>query len=251
MKVLITGATAGIGAACAERFAAEGCDLVLTGRRKEKLEALADQLHQNHQVEVLPLSFDVRDRAAVNENLGQLPEAWQSLDVLINNAGLALGKSAIQDGDPDDWDTMIDTNVKGLLYVSKAIMPMMIARKQGHIINIASLAGKEVYPGGNVYCASKFAVDAISKAQRIDLLPHKIKVTNLAPGLVETEFSIVRFKGDEDKAAKVYEDIEVLVGEDIADIAWYAASLPKHVCLNDIVVTCTAQANSYLVHRGT
>lgn len=247
--VLITGATSGIGQACAIRFAKAGHRLILCGRRVERLEQLKAQLQSQYQNDILLLSFDVRVRSEVVTSFENLNKDWQDIDILINNAGLASGLEAIQDGNMDDWDLMIDTNVKGLLYVSKAVMPLMIARKKGHIINIDSTAGKEVYPNGNVYCASKHAVDAISKSMRIDLVSHGIKVTNLCPGMVETEFSIVRFHGDAEKASKVYNGFDVLKAEDVADTLYYVSTLPKHVCINDLVITCTAQANSTTVHK--
>lgn len=248
--ILVTGATSGFGKAIAEKFAAAAWNVIITGRRKDKLEAYADTLRNQYKVEVLPLVFDVQNREATTTQLQQLPANWQQIDVLVNNAGLALGRDTFDSASMDDWDTMIDTNVKGLLYVSKAIIPYMIKQGKGHIINIGSTAGKEVYPAGNVYCATKHAVDAISKAQRIDLLPHKIKVTSVHPGAAETEFSDVRFKGDKDKAKAVYEGYEPLHAPDIADIVYYAATLPAHVCINDLVVTCTAQANSFFTHKS-
>ncbi|MEO0895171.1 MAG: SDR family oxidoreductase [Bacteroidota bacterium] len=243
--VLITGATAGIGEATAEIFAAQQHRLILTGRRVEKLEALKNRLD----TEVLTLAFDVRDQQLVQQTIDQLPAEWKDIDILVNNAGLAVGKGPIQEGLIDDWERMLDTNVKGLLYITRAVSPGMIARKTGHIINVASIAGKEVYPGGNVYCASKHAADALSKAMRIDMLPYGIKVTNVAPGLVETEFSIVRFKGDTDKADNVYKGMDPLTGKDVADVIWYVANTPAHVTINDIVVMPTAQASSHHVHR--
>ncbi|MBN9298990.1 MAG: SDR family NAD(P)-dependent oxidoreductase [Filimonas sp.] len=248
--ILVTGATSGFGQAIARTFAAAGWKCIITGRRKEQLQQFAEELRQAHKTEVLSLSFDVRDRNAVEQNLATLPAEWQAVDVLVNNAGLALGRDPFDEASLDDWDTMIDTNVKGLLYASKAIIPFMKKNKRGHIINIGSTAGKEVYPNGNVYCATKHAVDAISKSQRIDLLPHQIKVTAIHPGAADTEFSSVRFKGNEDKAKAVYEGYEPLHAEDVANIAFYCATLPAHVCINDLVVTCTAQANSFILHKS-
>jgi NADP-dependent 3-hydroxy acid dehydrogenase YdfG len=248
--ILVTGATSGFGKAIATTFAANGWNCIITGRRKERLQELSDALTATYAIEVLPLCFDVQNREDVKEQLSALPEEWQQIDVLVNNAGLALGRDTFDAASLDDWDTMIDTNVKGLLYVSKAILPYMIGRSKGHIINIGSIAGKEVYPNGNVYCATKQAVDAISKAQRIDLLPHHIKVTAIHPGAAETEFSLVRFKGDEDKAGVVYDGYEALQAADVANITYYCATLPPHVCINDLVVTCTAQANSFFTHKG-
>jgi len=252
--ILITGATSGFGESTARRFTAEGWRVIITGRRKERLEALRKELEGLHgKVEgpaiIHPLHFDVRDSAAVEAALASLPQEWKHIDVLMNNAGLAAGFDTIQDGNLDDWNAMLDTNVKGLLHMSRAVIPGMIARGKGHIINIGSVAGKEVYPKGNVYCASKHAVDALTKAMRQDLLPHGIKVTQIAPGLAETEFSQVRFQGDAQKAKQVYLGMEPLRGDDIADLVWFAATRPPHVCINDLVVTPTAQASSTLVHR--
>ena len=247
--ILITGATSGFGKAIAETFAAAKWNCIITGRRKDRLEALADTLRIHHGIEVLPLAFDVQNRQEVFDALSNLPEAWQSVDVLVNNAGLALGRDSFENADLNDWETMIDTNVKGLLYVTKAMLPYMTDRKKGHIINLGSTAAKEVYQEGNAYCASKHAVDAISRAMRVDLLPHKIKVTAIHPGAAETEFSMVRFKGDETKAKQVYEGFEPLRAQDIADIIYYAATLPNHVCINDLVVTCLAQANSFYFQK--
>ena len=247
---IITGATSGIGEATAILFAKNRFNLILTGRRVEKLEKLAKELIRKHNVEILTLAFDIRNFDEVKKYLGALSSQWNSIDVLVNNAGLAAGTSRIQDGDIADWDNMLDTNVKGLLYVSKMIMPLMIARKQGHIINIASIAGKEVYLKGNVYCASKHAVDAISKSMRIDLLPHNVKITNIAPGMAETEFSVVRYKGDQDKAAAVYENMTPLVAHDIAEVILFSVNRPAHVTLNDIIIMPTAQANtSHLIRE--
>jgi len=247
--VLITGATSGIGKACAEKFAASGYDIIITGRRKDRLEEIQSALQQQYSIRVLPLCFDVQDKEAVFSSMAQLPADWQTIDVLINNAGLALGRDSFEDADMQDWETMLDTNVHGLLYMSHAVLPFMIARKKGHIINIGSVAGKDVYEKGNVYCASKFAVDAISKSQRIDLLKHRIKVTAIHPGAVETEFSLVRFKGEAAKASATYDGFTPLTGADIADSIYYCASLPPHVCINDLVITCTAQANSIYIYK--
>jgi NADP-dependent 3-hydroxy acid dehydrogenase YdfG len=247
--ILVTGATSGFGKAIAEKFAAAGWNCILTGRRADRLNSIAADLKSRFGVEVLPLQLDVQHRQAVTEQLTQLPAQWQAIDVLVNNAGLALGREPFNQASLDDWDTMIDTNVKGLLYVSKAIVPFMIQHKKGHIINIGSTAGKEVYPNGNVYCATKHAVGAISEAQRIDLLPYGIKVTAVHPGAAETEFSTVRFKGNQAKADEVYKGFEPLHAEDIADTVFYCAGLPPHVCINDLVITCTAQANSFFTHK--
>lgn len=249
MIALITGATSGIGKASSEIFARNGYDLIITGRRKDRLEKSSNELKNKFKVKVLPLNFDVRQWKEVEKNLASLKKEWQKIDVLLNNAGLASGLSSIQDGSIDDWETMIDTNVKGLLYVTRHIAPLMIENGKGHIINVASLAGKQTYPKGNVYCATKFAVDALSQCMRIDMIEHGIRVTNIAPGLVETEFSLVRFKGDADRAKKTYEKFNPLTAEDIAEIIYWTASRPAHVNINDVVITPTAQANAYLVHR--
>jgi 3-hydroxy acid dehydrogenase / malonic semialdehyde reductase len=247
--VLITGATAGFGKACAEKFSANGYHVIITGRRQERLDELQQQLQEQYSIRALPLSFDVRDKEAVFSALGSLPAGWQDIDVLVNNAGLALGRDYFDEADLDDWETMLDTNVKGLLYVSRAVLPLMKASGKGHIINIGSTAGKEVYEKGNVYCASKYAVNAISQSMRIDLLRHGIKVTTVNPGAAETEFSLVRFKGDAELAASVYKGFRPLSGQDVAEVVFYCASLPPHMCINDLVVTSTAQANSFYFNR--
>jgi 3-hydroxy acid dehydrogenase/malonic semialdehyde reductase len=247
--ILITGASAGLGKATAEKFAAGGWNLILTARRKDQLEKVATDIEKKYGVKTLSLVFDVQDKKAVFEHLGNLPAEWQAINVLLNNAGLALGRDPFEEANLEDWETMIDTNVKGLLYASKAVMPFIIAQK-GHIINIGSTAGKEVYKDGNVYCATKHAVDAISKAQRIDLLQHQVKVTAVHPGAVETDFSLVRFKGDTTKASAVYAGYTPLKAEDIADTIWYVANTPAHVCINDLVITCTAQGNSTTIFKG-
>jgi hypothetical protein len=242
--ILITGATSGFGKAMAEKFAAAQWNCILTGRRAGRLHAFAKELQITHGIQTLPLVFDVQHRDEVFTALENLPVEWTAIDVLVNNAGLALGRDSFENANLDDWDTMMDTNVKGMMYVTKAILPYMTARKKGHIINMGSVAGKEVYKEGNGYCASKYAVDALSKSMRIDLLPHRIKVTAIHPGAAETEFAIVRFKGDATKAKQVYEGYMPLHAADIADIAFYCATLPEHVCINDLVVTCTAQADA-------
>ena len=247
--ILVTGATSGFGKATAYTFAAAGWNCIITGRRKDRLDIIASDLQTKYDIQVLSLAFDVQDKKTVTDTLNQLPAEWQAIDILVNNAGLALGRDSFENANLDDWDTMIDTNVKGLMYVTKAIVPFMISRKKGHIINIGSTAGKEVYKDGNAYCASKHAVDAISKAMRIDLLQHRIKVTSIHPGAAETEFSIVRFKGDASKADAVYDGYQALQAEDIANITYYAATLPEHVCINDLVVTCTSQANSFYLNK--
>lgn len=244
MICLITGATAGIGKATAIKFAKNGYDVIITGRRTDRLAALAEEIKQTTSQKVLALTFDVQNKADVEKAIASLTPEWRNIDVLVNNAGLASGFGPINEGKIDDWEVMINTNVKGLLYVSRAVMPLMIANKSGHIINIGSIAGKEVYPNGNVYCATKHAVDALTKAMRIDLLPHNIKVTGIHPGMAETEFSIVRYKGDTEKAANVYKGIDALRGEDIAEAIYWAASQPAHVNIADIVLTPTAQANA-------
>ncbi len=246
--ILVTGASSGFGKAIATKFAAGGWNVILTARRKEKLEALAKTLEANYGIKTLSLIFDVQDKKAVFDNLQNLPAEWQAINILVNNAGLALGRDSFENANLEDWETMIDTNVKGLLYASKAVLPMLIKEK-GHIINIGSTAGKEVYKDGNAYCASKHAVDAISKAQRIDLLQYQIKVTAIHPGAADTEFSVVRFKGDAEKAKAVYTGYTPLMAEDIADTVWYVANTPAHVCINDLVITCTAQANSMYLQK--
>lgn len=243
----ITGATSGIGEATAKLLAVHNFDLILCGRREDRLAKLKTDLSSF--TKVITLTFDVRVQQDVINCVESLPDAWKAIDVLINNAGNAHGLSPIQSGDIADWDAMIDINVKGLLYVSKAVIPFMTARSSGHIINIGSIAGKEVYPNGNVYCASKFAVDALTKGMRFDLNPFGIKVTAINPGLVETEFSQVRFKGDLEKAATTYKGMDPLKGEDIADLILYVLSAPKHVLLADITVFPTAQASSTVVKR--
>jgi 3-hydroxy acid dehydrogenase/malonic semialdehyde reductase len=247
---LITGATAGIGEACAHIFAREGYNLILTGRREDRLEKLAEHLNETYNVEIAILSFDVRNREQVIENLEGLPEKWKLVDVLVNNAGLSQGLDPIQNGNVDDWETMIDTNIKGLLYVSRMVSNWMIANGKGHIINLGSIAGKEVYLNGNVYCATKHAVDALNKGMRIDLLQHGIKVTAIHPGAVETEFSEVRFKGDKERAKKVYDGFEPLVAQDVAETIWFVASRPAHVNINDLVIMPTAQATAVNIFRG-
>ena len=246
---LVTGATSGIGKATAIALADCGYNLIITGRRKEQLNELKSDLEIKYKTESFVLCFDVRNKNEVCVAIESMPEQWKNIDLLINNAGLAVNLNHIQDGILEDWDRMIDTNVKGLLYVTRYIAPLMIAANKGHIINIGSVAGKDVYENGNVYCATKHAVDALSKAMRIDMLKNNIKVTNLCPGLVETEFSIVRFKNDIKRAKAVYAGMTPLTGEDIASIIKFIVNLPPHVCINDIVVAPTAQANAMLVNR--
>ncbi|MBW6460987.1 MAG: SDR family oxidoreductase [Bacteroidales bacterium] len=247
--VLITGATAGIGKATAYRFAAENHRVIITGRRKALLEKVAVDLRDKFQAEVLPLAFDVRDRSAVEQHLGNLPDDWKAIDILVNNAGLAAGLDPVHEANPGDWDLMIDTNVKGLLYVSKVIIPIMVRQGHGHIFNIGSIAGKEVYPKGSVYCATKHAVDALTRGMRMDLLPHGIKVTQIAPGATETEFSLVRFKGDRERAEKVYKGYEPLEGEDVAEIIHFISILPERVNVNDILIMPMAQASATIFHK--
>ena len=240
--VLITGATSGFGKACAQLFAKNNYNLILIGRRNDRLQELKNQL--SAMVSVETLCFDVRDEASVFKAIESLPENVKNqLSILINNAGLAVGRGPIDEGLIDDWDRMIDTNVKGLLYVTRAVVPYIKKAGQGHIINLGSIAGKEVYTGGNVYCASKHAVDALSKAMRIDLLPYGIKVTNIAPGAADTEFSTVRFKGDDEIIKSVYKGFQPLKAEDVANVIYFAASLPAHVNINDLTIMPTAQAS--------
>lgn len=244
----ITGATSGIGLATANRFAEDGIRLIICGRRKERLESLKTEL--GSKTEIHTLQFDVRDNKAVQEAINSLPDDFSKVDILINNAGNAHGLDPIQSGSTDDWDAMLDINVKGLLYVSKAIIPKMIEQKSGHIINMGSTAGKEVYPNGNVYCASKHAVDAINQGMRMDLNEHGIRVGAVNPGLVETEFSKVRFKGDSDRASKVYQGFDALKPEDIADIIHFVVTRPYHVNIADLIVLPTAQASSTMVKKS-
>ena len=246
---LITGATSGIGEACAKLFAREGYNLIITGRRAERLELLSKDLTKHHNIQVITSTFDIRDRASVLNQLNNLPDNWKKINVLINNAGLSQGLDPIDKGNMDDWDVMIDTNIKGLLYVTKVVSNWMIDNHKGHIINIGSIAGKEVYLNGNVYCATKHAVDALNKAMRVDLLPHGIKVTGIHPGAVETEFSEVRFHGDKERAKKVYDGFEPLSAVDIAETIWFAVSRPAHVNINDLVVMPTAQASASMIQR--
>ena len=249
--IFITGATAGFGKACSRLFAENGWNLIITGRRKERLEKLASEIKSEYGVDVHTLNFDVRNQEEVARVVSELPQKIKDeIGILINNAGLAVGKGPIDNGIIDDWNRMIDTNVKGLLYVSNAVIPFLKANKGGHIINIASIAGKEVYPGGNVYCASKHAVDALSKAMRIDLVSHNIKVTNIAPGAAETEFSVVRFKGDQSVADSVYDGFDPLQAIDIAETAYFAAPWPAQVNLNDMVIMPAAQASSQVLYKG-
>ncbi len=248
MIALVTGSTSGIGKATAKMLAKNNYNLIITGRRIERLKKLKNKLQKKYAVKVKILNFDVRNKTDVQKNLQNLSKKWQKIDILINNAGLAAGLNLIQEGNIDDWETMIDTNIKGLLYVSRSIMPLMIKNGKGHIINIGSIAGKEVYMRGNVYCATKHAVDALTKAMRMELLPHGINVTQVAPGMVETEFSIVRLK-DEQKAKQVYKGFKPLTAKDIADTIKFAISRPANVNINDILIMPSAQANSYITER--
>jgi 3-hydroxy acid dehydrogenase / malonic semialdehyde reductase len=247
--VFITGATAGFGEACAYEFAENGYNLILNGRRIDRLNALKDKLQKLFKVNVYSLPFDVRNKEEVTSSLEQLPEDWRAIDVLVNNAGLALGRDLIHEGNTEDWDTMIDTNVKGLLYVTRAVVPWMIENKKGHIINMGSIAGKEVYERGNVYCASKFAVDALTKSMRIDLLEHQIKVTSINPGAAETEFSLVRFKGNQEASKKMYEGYTPLSAKDVAEVVYYVTTLPAHVCVNELSITSTQQASAVYFNK--
>ena len=246
---IITGASAGIGEAAAIRFAQGGYNLVITGRRAAKLEAFRKQLEESYAVKVLALSFDVRNFDEVERYFSQLPDEWRDIDVLVNNAGLAVGLHPVHEGIVDDWERMIDTNVKGLLYMSRIVSPWMVARRRGHIVNVGSIAGKEVYPNGNVYCATKHAVDALTKGIRCDLLPYGIRVSQISPGAADTEFSMVRFKGDLERAANVYKGFEPLHAKDIAEAIWYVTQQPPHVNISDMVIMPTAQASTMLFHK--
>lgn len=242
--ILITGATSGFGRAIAIKFAQNGYTVCITGRRENRLEELKKELEEKYNTRVITLAFDIRDRIAVENAISSLEKQVSRIDILVNNAGLAAGLSSIDEGDIDDWELMIDTNLKGLLYVTRQVAPIMTRQASGHIFNIGSTAAKMVYKNGNVYCATKFAVDALNQAMRIDLLNYGIKVTGIHPGMAETEFSLVRFKGDEDRAKNVYSEINAIKAEDIADITWYCATLPPHLCINDLTVTCLTQASS-------
>lgn len=248
--VLVTGATAGIGEAIAHIFARANYRVIINGRRAERLDSLEQKLMTDYGAEVLTLPFDVRDKSAIQKAMESLPENWQSIDILVNNAGLAQGRDTVDQANLDDWDTMIDTNIKGLLYMTRAISPQMVERKSGHIINIGSIAGKETYFQGNVYCATKYAVDALTQSTRIDLLEHNVKVTGICPGIVETEFSLVRYKGDADRAKKIYEGYHPLRPRDVAEVVFFAATRPPHVCINDLVLTPTTQANTFYSRKN-
>ena len=248
--IFITGATSGFGKAIAERFASEGNHVIITGRRNARLKDLQNNLKKTYNVRVLALQFDVQNREETFHSINNIPDEWKNIDILINNAGLAAGRDYFDEASIDDWETMINTNVKGLLYVTRAVLPRFINKGVGHIINIGSIAGKETYQKGNVYCASKYAVDSLSQAMRIDLLRHNIKVTAIHPGAAQTEFSLVRFKGDEAMAKKIYEGYQPLTAEDVAEVVHYCSTVPPHVCINDLVITPTAQANSYYTDKG-
>lgn len=245
---MVTGATSGIGEACAQKFAGDGYDVIITGRNEAKLKALADSL-EGKGVRVLPLAFDVRDREAAKQAVEGLPEEWREIDVLVNNAGLARGLEPEYEGSFDDWDQMIDTNIKGLLTMTRLIVPEMVRRNHGHVINMGSVAGDTAYAGGNVYCATKAAVKAITDGLRIDVADTAVRVTNIKPGLVQTHFSNTRFHGDDARADKVYEGITPLTGDDIADVALYAANAPAHVQIAEVLVLATHQANGSVIHR--
>ena len=248
--VFITGATAGFGRATALLFAENGYDVVITGRRNEKLQALKAEIEKKYARKVEALCFDVRNLTEVKTAIENLPANFKNIDILINNAGLAAGVSPINEGNTDDWERMIDTNIKGLLYVTRCIAPLMVNQKHGHIINVGSATGKEVYPNGNVYCGTKFAVDALNKAMRIDLVSHNIKVSAIHPGMAETEFSIVRFAGDEEKAKNVYKGLTPLSAEDIAETIYWMATRPKHVNINELSIMATQQASATIAVRN-
>ena len=245
----ITGASSGIGMAIAKRFASEGINLILNARRLDRLEKLKLELESENQIKILLCPFDIRHKSEIEKAISEIPNDWKDIYYLINNAGLASGLGNLHEGDVEDWEKMIDTNVKGLLYISRIILPGMVERKMGHVVNISSIAGKEVYANGNVYCASKFAVDALSRGMRIELSPHNVKVTSINPGAVETEFSIVRFHGDKERADKVYDGFDNLLAEDIADAAYYAISRPQRMNINEMIVMPTAQPVATIINR--
>ena len=248
--VLITGATAGIGKASAYKLAENGFDIIITGRRGNLLDKIEQDIKQKFNNKVISLSFDVRNREECEKTINKLPSEWKNIEILINNAGLAAGLETIQEGNFENWDRMIDTNIKGLLNITRLISPIMISKKSGHIINIGSIAGKEVYPNGNVYCATKYAVDALTKGMRIDMLEHNIKVTSINPGMVDTEFSLVRFDGDKEKAQEVYKNIEPLYADDIAEAILFCVTRPKHVNINDMLIMPTIQASATIINRN-
>jgi 3-hydroxy acid dehydrogenase / malonic semialdehyde reductase len=247
--VIITGASSGIGKACAMKFAQHGFDLIITGRRKERLVHLQKEIASQFGQRALPLNFDIRDKAKVENAISSLDPEWEKIDILINNAGLALDLKPMTDGDVDDWDTMIDTNLKGLLYITKLVANKMAGRRAGHIINIGSIAGRDAYPKGNVYVATKYAVDGLTKAMRLDLLQFGIRVSQVAPGAVETEFSEVRFKGDQERARKVYQGYQPLTADDVADSVLFVATRPPHVNINDLLIMPVAQADATTFHK--
>ena len=247
--VLITGASSGIGEGCARKFASEGAKLILNARSVDKLEALSQELKENYGTESYIMPFDVRDRKAASEALASLPEEWQAIDVLINNAGLVIGVDKEHEGDLDEWDIVIDTNIKSLLSMTRMVVPGMVERGRGHIINIGSIAGDAAYPGGSVYCATKAAVKALSDGLRIDLVDTPLRVTNIKPGMVETNFSVIRFRGDKDKADNVYKGIRPLTGEDIAEVAYFAASAPEYMQIAEVLVMPTNQATGTIAYK--
>jgi len=247
---LITGATSGIGRSCAYLFAQNNHDLIIIGRRKNRLNEISTELESKYNIDVLPLTLDIRDNEAVKKAISSLPNDWKQIKILINNAGLAVGFNTLQEGDIDDWERMIDTNIKGLLYMSRAVLPMFVQQNNGHVINIGSIAGKEVYPRGNVYCATKHAVDALTKSMRIDLVNHGIKVTQVAPGAIETEFSLVRFKGDKEKVENIYKGFQPLSPDDIANVVYYTTTLPAHVNINDLIIMPTDQASATVFNKS-
>jgi 3-hydroxy acid dehydrogenase / malonic semialdehyde reductase len=246
---LITGATSGIGKACAEILAKNGFNIILTGRREDRLKNIQKHLTNDYSIKCIYLVFDVRNRTDVENQINDLDAEWRQINILINNAGLAMGLSSFESGELDHWDTMIDTNLKGLLYMTRAIVPLMIENNNGHIVNVGSIAGKEIYANGNVYCATKHAVDAISRSMRLDLCKFPIKVSAIHPGAVETEFSIVRFEGDEERAKKVYEGFENLIAEDVAEGVWFMLNRPEHVNINEMTIMPTAQPMAGMIVR--
>ncbi len=247
--VFITGASAGIGKACARVFAREGAKVIMTSRRKEKLDEIAEEINMETGADIFTASLDVRNREEVSGLFDSLPDEWKNIDILINNAGLALGLNKLQDDDPKNWDQVIDTNIKGALYCAQAALKGMIERNEGHIVNLGSIAGHEAYPKGSVYCATKHALDAITKSMRMDLIDKNIRVSTVDPGMVETEFSMTRFGGDEEKAANVYKGVEALTGEDIADAILFIVTRPKHVTINEIIIMPSAQASPFVMHK--
>ncbi len=247
--VLVTGASSGIGHSCAAKFAEAGARLLLAARRKDRIDKLAERLQERYHAECLVIELDVRDRKAVEKTFAGLPKNWQEIDVLVNNAGLSRGLDKLHEGKIDDWEEMVDTNVKGLLYVSRAVIPGMVSRNKGTIVNIGSIAGHEVYPRGNVYSATKHAVDALTKGMRLDLVDTAVRVCTVDPGLVETEFSMVRFRGDEQKAKAVYQNFTPLSPDDVADVVVFCATRPAHVQIAELIVLPTSQASTTLVHR--